>query len=56
MAKKMSSSATLTYFHSPRACTVVGHSAICEAELPAELVLAKVGSMTEEFLKINPKG
>lgn len=51
-----SSSGALTYFYSPRACTFVGYTAICEAGLPAELVLAKVGSMTEEFLKVNPKG
>lgn len=46
----------ITCFYSPGACSFVPYTAICEAGIEVELVLAKVGAMSEEFLKINPKG
>jgi glutathione S-transferase len=45
----------VTYFYSPGACSFVPYTAICEIGVEVELVLAKVGAMSEEFLKINPK-
>lgn len=45
----------VTFFYSPGACSFVPYTAICEAGIEVELVLAKVGQMDEEFSKINPK-
>ncbi|KAL4880768.1 hypothetical protein BJY04DRAFT_228160 [Aspergillus karnatakaensis] len=46
---------TLQLFYSPGACSFVPHVTLLEANLSAELILARVGSMTPEFEEINPK-
>ncbi|KAL4943225.1 hypothetical protein BDV06DRAFT_190525 [Aspergillus oleicola] len=46
---------SLKLFYSPGACSFVPHVALCEANLPVETILARVGSMSAEFTAINPK-
>lgn len=45
----------VTFFYSPRACSFVPYTAICEAGVEVNIVLAKVGAMTDDFIKVNPK-
>ncbi|PYH48156.1 glutathione S-transferase family protein [Aspergillus saccharolyticus JOP 1030-1] len=45
----------VTLFYSPGACSYVPHVALIHASIPTNLILAKVGAMSPEFLKINPK-
>lgn len=43
-------------WYSPGACSFVPHVALREAGIDAELILAQVGQMSEEFKSLNPKG
>lgn len=54
---QMSSTSTvpLKLWYSPGACSFVPHVALCEAGLEAELILAQVGKMSDEFKALNPK-
>jgi Glutathione S-transferase len=46
---------TVKLWCSPGACSFVSQVALCEAGIEADLVLAKVGAMTEGFQAVNPK-
>ncbi|KAL3490555.1 hypothetical protein BJX62DRAFT_238011 [Aspergillus germanicus] len=50
-----SSQPPLKLFYSPGACSFVPHAALLEANLNVDLILARVGHMTPEFISINPK-
>ncbi|KAH8803469.1 glutathione S-transferase [Xylogone sp. PMI_703] len=46
----------LKLWYSPEACSMAPHVILLEAGLDFELVLAKVGKFTDEFMAFNPKG
>ncbi|KAJ5305183.1 uncharacterized protein N7443_004843 [Penicillium atrosanguineum] len=46
---------TVRLWYSPGACSFVPHVALGEAGIKADLILAQVGAMAEEFQAVNPK-
>jgi glutathione S-transferase len=45
----------LKLFYSPSTCSFVPHVAFLETNLNVDLILARAGHMTPDFISINPK-